>query len=153
MNPFILKREQFVPRPRDEVFAFFDRPENLAEITPKDLGFHILTPTPIEMQRGAVIDYTIRPFPGLRLHWRTLITAYDPPHRFVDEQIKGPYAFWHHTHTFEEVEGGTLIRDEVRYLLPFGTLGNRLGAGLVRNRVEHIFNHRTQVIRKQFGIK
>lgn len=151
MQPFVLKREQIAPRPIDEVFAFFNQPENLAEITPRELGFQILTPTPIEMKRGALIDYTISILPGIRLHWRTLISAYDPPHRFVDEQLAGPYAFWHHTHTFEEVEGGTLIRDEVRYMLPFGWLGNQFGSLLVKSRLKAIFDHRMQIIRDKFG--
>lgn len=151
MKPFILQRRQLVPVPRDEVFAFFDRPENLAEITPADMGFNVLTPSPIVMRRGAVIDYTVNAFPLVTLHWRTLITEYDPPHHFVDEQIAGPYAFWHHTHRFEVVDGGTAIEDEVRYLLPFGPLGNRFGAPLVRPRLKAIFDHRVRVIEQRFG--
>lgn len=151
MKPFVLKREQFIPRPIDEVFAFFDKPENLADITPRELDFTLLTPTPILMRRGALIDYLIRPFPFLRLHWRTLITGYDPAHQFVDEQLVGPYTFWHHTHTFEETDGGTIIHDEIRYLLPFGWLGNHFGAPFVHSRLNVIFDYRTRVIREHFG--
>ncbi|MCB2198581.1 SRPBCC family protein [bacterium] len=146
----ILETEQLVPRPIKEVFAFFSKPENLAEITPASMGFRTLTPSPIQMKEGALIDYTIR-LGGLPLHWRTMISDYTPPFRFVDEQLAGPYTFWHHTHTFEEVEGGTMIRDTVRYLLPFGPLGKLVHALFVRRQIESIFTHRQRVIRKQFG--
>ncbi len=147
---YILRRKQWVNAPLDEVFAFFARPENLAEITPGSLGFRILTPSPIEMKEGALIDYTIGLLPGLRMHWRTLITRYRPPHRFVDEQLKGPYTFWHHTHTFEERDGGTLLGDEVRYVLPFGPLGRLLHRLVIRARLEAIFDHRRRVIADRF---
>jgi len=150
MTPHLLRREQFVPRPLAEVFPFFSRPENLARITPANLGFQILTPTPITMKEGALIDYTIGLL-GLRVHWRTMITTYDPPFRFVDEQLAGPYAFWHHTHSFEEVEGGTWIRDEVRYLLPFGPLGRIVHTLFVRRKLDAIFHHRHQIIEGVLG--
>lgn len=150
MMPHTLHREQFVPRPLAEVFPFFAKPENLAAITPSDLGFRILTPTPIVMKEGALVDYTIGLL-GLRVHWRTMITAHEPPFRFVDQQLKGPYAFWHHTHTFEEVEGGTMIRDEVRYLLPFGPLGRLVHALFVRRKLASIFDHRHRIIEGLFG--
>lgn len=146
----ILRREQWVKTPLEEVFAFFARPENLAEITPGSMGFCILTPSPIEMKEGALIDYTIGLLPGLRMHWRTLITSYRPPHRFVDEQLKGPYTFWHHTHSFEARDGGTLLRDEVRYVLPFGPLGRLLHRLMIRRRLEEIFDHRAEVIAERF---
>ena len=146
----ILETEQFVPRPLKDVFAFFEAPENLARITPSAMGFTTLTPSPITMKEGALIDYTIR-LGGLPLHWRTLISEYSPPFRFVDEQLAGPYTFWHHTHEFEEVEGGTLIRDTVRYLLPFGPLGRLVHSLFVRRQLESIFAYRHKVIAKQFG--
>lgn len=142
--------EQHVPRPRDEVFAFFDRPENLASITPRWLDFRILTPQPLAMKEGAVIDYLIRLGP-LPTRWRSIISVYDPPHRFVDEQLMGPYSFWHHTHEFAQAPGGTLIRDHVRYLLPFGVLGDVAHALMVKRQLEGIFAHRRQVIDRMFG--
>ncbi len=150
MNIHILKKEQFVARPIEEVFAFFDRPENLAKITPDSLGFKILTPQPLKMKAGAIIDYTVRPF-LFDMHWRTYISSYDPPHSFVDEQLEGPYKFWHHTHTFESVEGGTMVRDEVRYALPFGPLGDIAHVLLVKRQLEKIFGHRNRIIEKFFG--
>lgn len=150
MTIHTLSREQFIPAPVADVFAFFSRPENLAKLTPPELGFLILTPSPIEMKPGALIDYTIRIF-GMRARWTTLITAYDPGRSFVDEQLKGPYSFWHHTHRFEEAPGGTMVRDEVRYALPFGPLG-RLGHALVvKRQLESIFGYRAKVIGTIFG--
>lgn len=150
MKVYTLKKEQFVLRSLDEVFAFFQEPENLARITPKSLGFKILTPSPIRMKEGAVIDYTVSPmfFP---MHWRTLITTYDPPHRLVDEQMKGPYLFWHHTHRFESVDRGTIIHDEIRYALPFGIFGRLAHRLLVRRQIEKIFKFRAEFIGDLFG--
>jgi len=150
LKVFTLRREQLIPGTRAEVFAFFERPENLARITPENLGFVILTPSPIQMRTGAVIDYTIGLF-GLRLHWRTLITGYEPPLRFADVCLKGPYAFWHHTHSFHEAPGGTLMVDEVRYCLPFGWVG-RLAHNLwVRRQLQTIFDFRAKVIAGEFA--
>lgn len=145
-----LRTEQVVPRHRDEVFAFFSRPENLAGITPPWLRFATLTPSPVPMRRGAVVDYriTLGVFPA---RWRSLISTCEPPSRFVDEQILGPYSFWHHTHVFEDVPGGTLIRDHVRYLMPFGPLGEIAHALVVRRVLQDIFAHRRRVIAGVFG--
>ena len=144
-----LVREQQVARPRDEVFAIFSQPENLGRLTPPWLGFRILTPPPLPMHAGALIDYEIRLGP-LPTRWRTMITAYDPPERFVDEQLAGPYSFWHHTHEFLVHDGGTLIRDRVRYLLPFGALGRLVHALAVRRQLEAIFAYRMRVIAELF---
>jgi ligand-binding SRPBCC domain-containing protein len=147
---FALHREQSVPRPRAEVFALFERPENLALITPASLGFQLLTPGPIEMRAGALIDYVIHVL-GLPVRWTTLIAAYEPPHRFVDVQLRGPYTFWHHTHTFAEADGRTRITDDVRYALPFGPLGVAVHALLVRRQLAGIFAHRSEVIGRLFA--
>ena len=150
MKVYILERTQPVKKPLEEVFAFFERPENLSKITPPSLGFEILTPGPVAMHTGAIIDYTIKPM-GPRLHWRTLITDYDPPHKFVDVQLKGPYKFWHHTHTFEQTDEGTLITDRVRYILPFGILGRLAHALLVKRQLKNIFDFRRRVIENYFS--
>jgi len=144
-----LTSEQLVPAPLDEVFAFFSAPENLARITPSWLGFQILTPSPVAMRIGALIDYQISLGP-LPTHWRTMITAYDPPHMFVDEQLAGPYSFWHHTHRFESAGTGTRILDEVLYLMPFGPLGKLVHKLVVRRQLAGIFSHRKLVIAEQF---
>jgi len=149
MTPYVLERRQFLPVPPDEAFRFFDRPENLTEITPAELGFHILTPSPIAMKEGALIDCTIRVL-GVPVRWTTLITSYDPPRGFVDQQLNGPYSFWHHTHAFRAVDGGTEMTDTVRYLLPFGPLGDLVHTLAVRRQLESIFDHRSQVITGRF---
>jgi ligand-binding SRPBCC domain-containing protein len=150
VHTYHLHREQFVARPPSEVFAFFERPENLARITPEALGFVIKTPLPIEMKTGAVIDYTIK-VAGLRVGWKTLISDYDPPRKFIDEQLNGPYRYWHHTHEFIAVDGGTKIVDDVRYALPFGFLGNIAHTLLVRHQLNGIFRYREQIIKSIFG--
>lgn len=150
MAPHVLTSEQFVPRPVDEVFAFFAKPENLGTITPPWLDFRILTPSPVPMAQGALIDYVIRLGP-VPTRWRTLITRFEAPHAFVDEQLHGPYSFWHHTHTFVARDGGTLIGDRVLYVLPFGILGNVVERVFIRRRLRAIFAHRRRVIAERFG--
>lgn len=145
-----LKRELWVPGSPDEIFKFFDRPENLSRLTPTTLGFKILTPGPIRMERGRLIDYTVNVL-GIPQRWTTLITEYDPPHSFVDEQVKGPYSFWHHTHTFTPKDGGTLITDHIRYALPFLFLGNIAHWLFVKRQLEGIFGFRETVVRELFG--
>ena len=150
MKVHALTRRQEIPRAPEEVFAFFERPENLARLTPPELGFVILTPKPLAMRSGAVIDYTVRVL-GVPVRWTTLITDYDPPYRFVDLQLRGPYAFWHHTHTFERAPGGTLVTDEVRYALPFGWLGSIAHTMLVSRQLRNIFDYRQQVLERMFA--
>jgi hypothetical protein len=150
MKVYDLQREQDVARPVEEVFAFFERPENLARITPPSMGFEILTPPPITMQSGALLDYTVKVF-GVRNRWTTLITDHDPPHSFTDVQLKGPYSFWHHTHRFESIEGGTRLVDEVRYILPLGFLGRVAHSLLVKRQLETIFDYRGRIIEERFG--
>ena len=152
MKTFEINMKQYINKPLVVVFEFFSKPENLEMITPKSLSFNILTPTPIKMEKGSLIDYTIRLF-GIPIHWRTLISDYEPPFRFVDQQIKGPYTFWHHTHTFKLVEGGVEIIDDVKYSLPLGWLGTLAHAIWVRKDLEKIFEYRKSVIQNYFEIK
>ena len=144
-----LKRVQLIRKPLRDVFAFFERPENLEIITPKSLSFKILSPKPIQMKDGAVIDYTIRIF-GIPLKWRTIILEYKPPHYFIDEQAKGPYAHWYHKHSFEETLEGTQMIDEVDYALPFGILGEIAHVFFVKRDLKRIFDYRENVITKAF---
>lgn len=143
MREYTLRREQMIPLPVDEVFAFFAEPANLEAITPNWLRFQIRTPEPIRMEAGSLIRYALR-WRGLPMSWTTRIEKWDPPHGFVDAQLRGPYRLWEHTHDFEPVEGGTLARDVVRYAIPFGFLGRLARAGWVRADLEAIFDYRAQ---------
>lgn len=145
MKTHTLERRQILAAPLGEVFAFFESPENLARITPPWLGFEILTPQPISMRTGTVIDYTVR-WLGVPVRWRTLITSYEPGRKFVDEQIMGPYSLWHHTHEFAEESGGTAMTDRVVYGLPYGILGELAHNLMVRRQLEEIFDYRAEVI-------
>jgi ligand-binding SRPBCC domain-containing protein len=146
MKEFVFCSQLWLPRSREEIFAFFADAANLKTLTPPWINFTVLTPTPIAMRVGALIDYRIRVH-GLPIRWRTEITAWEPPHRFVDVQLRGPYTHWHHTHTFEEHDGGTLCHDEVRYRPRGGALVNWL---FVRRDVERIFDFRQQQLRALF---
>lgn len=136
-----LRTHLHVPASVDETFAFFADAANLARITPRELGFSIATPLPIEMRAGALIDYTIRLW-GIPMRWRTRIAVWEPGVQFVDEQLAGPYRTWVHTHRFTSADGGTDIDDEVVYSLPFGPLG-QLAAPLIRLQLARIFRFRT----------
>ena len=145
MKTYILQRQQLVTRPLHEVFDFFSKPDNLGRLTPRGMGFQLLTPAPIQMKDGAVIDYAIRLY-GKDLRWTTLITLFDAPHKFVDVQLKGPYSFWHHTHVFTATGDGTMITDEVRYAMPFGLIGRIIHSLVVRHQLQRIFNFRQEQI-------
>lgn len=134
--------------PIDEVFHFFSVAENLNLLTPANLKFKILTPQPIVMRVGTIIDYQIR-LRGIPMNWRTEITEWEPGRKFADNQLKGPYKKWHHTHSFEPIDGGTRMHDRVEYDLPFGVLGE-LVHPFIRRDVERIFGYRTQVISDRF---
>jgi len=140
---------QWLPRPIPDVFPFFAEAGNLDAITPPWLRFGVRTPQPIEMRVGARIDYRLR-LHGLPVRWQSEITAWQPPHRFVDEQRRGPYRVWIHEHAFSERDGGTLVADHVRYAVPGGWLVDRL---FVRRDLRRIFAYRTDALRKRFGVK
>jgi len=153
MPRYVLEQTQLIPRPRAEVFPFFSAAENLERITPSSLGFRILTPLPIEMRAGVLIDYRIS-MSGVPMGWRTEITLWEPNDRFVDVQLKGPYRYWHHLHEFRDAPGGaTEMHDRVDYELPFGPLGSAVHALFVRRMLHGIFEHRRQVIDDLFGAK
>ena len=148
MKEFTFEAATCVPPPRSEVFPFFAEARNLQTLTPPWLKFDVLTPAPIVLRAGALIDYRITVH-GLPIRWRTEIAEWNPPQRFVDVQLRGPYTLWHHTHTFEERDGGTLCRDRVRYRPRGGALINWL---FVRRDVERIFQYRQKKLRELFGV-
>jgi len=150
MSSHRLVTRQHIPRPIDDVFPFFAKAENLARLTPSSMRFEFLT-TDLAMRPGLELDYRLRPFLGIPVKWRTRIDAYDPPHRFQDTQLRGPYARWEHRHTFEAVAGGTLMTDEIEYALPFGPLGDLVNRMVVRGELARIFQHRAESIRSVFA--
>ncbi|MFM9066776.1 MAG: SRPBCC family protein [Planctomycetota bacterium] len=141
---FRLETVQFVPQTREQIFDFFADAYKLEEITPPWLHFSVLTPAPISMAEGTLIDYRLK-LHGIPIRWKTRIAAWEPPFRFVDEQLKGPYYRWHHEHLFEPVDGGTLCRDIVDYEVPGGSLIHKY---FVRGDLEKIFTYR----RQQLGV-
>lgn len=150
MRLHLLERTQRLSRPPDEVFHFFADALNLERITPTWLGFSVVTPEPIEMRAGTLIDYRLR-FHGSALSWRTEIALWDPPRRFVDVQLAGPYRVWHHTHTFEPDGDGTVMHDVVRYGLPLGPLGELARMVVVRRDLDRIFDFRQQEVARILG--
>jgi ligand-binding SRPBCC domain-containing protein len=150
MSKHTIRREIWLPHSREEVFRFFSAARNLEQITPPLLKFEVLTPEPIPMGEGTLIDYRLRVH-GLPLRWRTKITRWNPPYQFADIQLKGPYKVWDHTHTFLEENGGTRMIDEVVYELPFGPLGDLVHALSVRRDVEEIFRYRNSIIGTLFA--
>jgi len=146
----VLERSQRLPGTPDQVFGFFSEAHNLEAITPPFLGFEVVTPKPIDMREGTLIEYRLK-LHGVRLNWRTRIDEWEPGVRFVDRQLKGPYRLWHHTHTFEADGENTLMRDVVRYALPLGPLGEVARAVLVKRDLKRIFDFRQAEIARRFN--
>jgi ligand-binding SRPBCC domain-containing protein len=144
MPAYRLLRQQWFPKPLDEAFSFFSRPENLEEITPQFLRFQVVSAEP-QLHAGSLIEYRLR-VRGLPMRWTSEITEWDPPHKFVDLQLRGPYKLWRHQHLFAEENGGTRIIDDVEYALPFGFVGEIAHALLVRRDVENIFEYRQRCL-------
>lgn len=144
-----LYQSQSFARPVEELFDFFRDPGNLEEITPDRLNFRILDANPLPMQEGTVIEYRLG-LRGIPLSWTTEITAFEPHEYFRDTMISGPYAKWEHIHTFERVNGRTVVGDQVHYELPFGWLGELAHGTFVRKDLEKIFSHRARVLRERF---
>jgi len=146
-----LRRVQRLPLPPERVFDFFADARNLEAITPPSLKFHIITDGPIEIRSGTIIDYRLR-LSGIPFRWQSVIEDYDPPRQFVDRQIRGPYASWHHTHSFAPVTGdggevtATDMTDLVRYRMPLGPLGMLVHGLFVRRQLNAIFDFRKKKI-------
>ncbi len=142
----LLETRLELPVPIERVFAFFSDAANLERITPPELGFRITTPQPIVIQAGTLIDYQLRLF-GIPFRWQSEITRWEPPHAFVDEQRRGPYAEWVHLHRFESVPGGTVIVDEVKWRLPLFPVG-QAAYPIVRAQLGRIFAYRQKAVRR-----
>jgi ligand-binding SRPBCC domain-containing protein len=150
---YTLSTWQWLPLPRDRVFAFFSDAFNLERITPDLLRFRVQTPAPIEMRPGTLIDYRMS-LRGVPMTWRSEITEWDPPTRFADRQRRGPYREWHHMHTFEDRDGGTLVHDVVRYrLIGPGLLTRAINALLVAPDTRRIFTFRHAALERALGLE
>lgn len=147
MKIFTLANELWLPQPPEEVFPFFADASNLERLTPSSLRLHILTPQPIEMAMGARIDYRIR-LRGIPMRWQSEITTWEPPHRFIDEQRRGPYRLWVHEHTFTSQDGGTLAKDIVQYAVVGGAIVQRL---FVASELRRIFDYRNAALIDHFA--
>ena len=145
-----LAYEQHLPLTVPEAWDFFSRPENLAEITPENLAFEVTSPLPERMYAGMIVNYRVRPLVGIAVPWTTEITHVVEPLFFVDEQRSGPYRFWHHQHSFAEVDGHVRMTDLVHYQLCFGLPGHLLAGALVRRRLDEIFTYRKQKLSELF---
>lgn len=145
-----MRREQLLSRPITDVFAFFSDAYNLERLTPTFLRFEVVTPRPIEMRAGTLIDYKLKLF-GVPMNWRTEIESFELNTSFVDRQIKGPYALWHHTHRFSSEGEATRMVDEVRYALPLWPIGELAHPLLVRRTVERIFDYRASAMSEIFS--
>jgi ligand-binding SRPBCC domain-containing protein len=141
----------WLPAPRERVFDFFADAHNLERITPPFLRFRVLNTSPIVMGAGALIDYKLR-LHGVPITWGTEIAIWEPPVRFCDTQLRGPYAEWVHTHTFDDENGGTMVRDHVRYRLPGPSFASRIvNALMVERDARRIFEFRHEALREVFG--
>lgn len=145
----VFESEQFIPRPKAEVFAFFCSELNLETLTPPWLNFRVLGKSTPTIQQGTLIDYVLRLY-GIPIKWRTLIESWSPGESFVDTQLHGPYKKWHHTHLFKNVPGGTLMTDRVIYQVPLGRLGEITAGWKVRRDVHKIFEYRRRRIEEIF---
>ena len=145
----IISRETSVNKPIEEVFSFFTKAENLNIITPPELKFKITTPLPIDMKKGTLIDYKIK-LNGIPFKWKTEITDWSPPYRFVDTQLRGPYRIWIHEHEFESHDSKTIVKDTVSYLPPGWVLEPVIHRLAVKKKLEHIFDYRMEKIKSIF---
>ena len=152
MKTYYLNEEQFLKVTIDKAWDFFSSAENLSVITPPELGFKIFSDVKgKEISEGMVIEYKVSPLFKIPLHWKTEISKVNKPHSFTDRQAKGPYKLWEHTHTFIEKENGILMKDSVKYGLPFGVFGQLAHALIVKKKLAHIFNYRKQILNQIFN--
>ncbi len=149
MADHVLETRVWVGRPRPDVFAFFADPANLARLTPPSLGLRLLGAPPA-MAAGTVLEYRLR-WLGVPIRWRAYVREWDPPYRFLDVQLNGPYARWEHRHRFLEEEGGTIVEDRVVYRLPLGPLGRGVHTAVVGRQLRAAWAYRTRRLGELVG--
>ncbi len=151
MRKYELLRETILPIGINEAWDFFGNPHNLAKITPAEMDFRVVTKNlPAQIYNGLKIEYVVKPIANIPLPWLSEISSVNAPYMFVDEQLKGPYAYWHHEHTFEEKGGKTLMKDKVTYALPLGFLGILVNRYVVAKKLADIFDYRSAKISTLF---
>ncbi len=146
-----IRQSQRLKIPLDKAWEFLSNPRNLSTITPPELGFEITSEVPEKIYPGLLISYKVRPLFGVPMTWVSEIKHMKEPYYFVDEQIKGPYKFWHHQHWLKEIPGGVEMSDEVNYIMPFGPLGSVIHPLIVKSQLEKIFGYRRAVLAQRFG--
>lgn len=151
MTLYRFEDELIVKKPLEEVFEFFSNPGNLAEITPKKLGFTVLTPGDLSLYKGLIIDYEIKLFRCIPARWSSYIMDVKQNEYFEDVQLKGPYSYWHHRHEFHAHEDGTLIKDIIHYQVPLGFIGRIANVLLVKRDIKHIFKYRREQVKTLLG--
>ena len=152
MNFYSIKSTQHLPLSLEEAWDFFSSPNNLAKITPPDMGFIITSDKKDgeKMYAGQIITYILKPMLGIPVKWMTEITHVKEGEYFIDEQRFGPYKLWHHRHSFKKIATGVEMHDEVNYVLPFGILGTMAHNLFIRKRIEYIFEYRTKVLNEKY---
>lgn len=151
MKLYTIQTKQKLPITVNEAWNFFSDPHNLKRITPDDMGFEIISGADREMYGGQLIKYNVTPIANFKLKWVTKITNVQKPHFFVDEQLYGPYALWHHKHFIHEIPNGVLMEDIVDYKVPFGIIGRLVHPILVKPKLDQIFEYRRQALLDMFG--
>jgi ligand-binding SRPBCC domain-containing protein len=152
MGLYTVKTVQKFPATKDKIWEFISSPQNLKDITPKYMGFDIVSnDLPSKIYSGMIIQYQVRPILGIKMNWVTEITHVVEGDYFIDEQRFGPYKFWHHTHKLTSIEGGVLMEDTVHYVPPFGFLGTIANYILIRKQLSEIFEFRRVVLKERFG--
>ena len=145
----IFIENQWLNKSPEDIFDFFSEVKNLEKITPSHLSFKVLNMSTPQIQEGSIIDYRLK-LHGIPFNWKTLITSFNKNDSFIDQQEKGPYKKWLHTHTFKKSAGGTLIRDHVVYKIPLGTVGRFITGTYIKKDLSKIFNYRKEIIKQEF---
>ena len=152
MKVHSLSQKQVVPISIQKAWEFFSSPRNLEKMTPPKMGFKIVSLPSEILYEGEIIQYSVKAMPGIWLPWVSEIKSVKEGESFVDDQVSGPFKFWHHRHSFQEVEGGTLVEDLIHYSVGFGVFGEIARALVVKKQLENMFSHRRTVLEEKFGV-